>query len=227
MAPPGETHLYSRNFDEMRMMKILLMIAFAGLLFIGFSCSSSDNEEPQIEEPGSETPEVLQQDYSYKDVYSYRSSKNIIDALYYEKLKKDENLRLLDERISNSNESRGDSIQPYRKYMNINDQYWSSMYSHISHIQDSVLKNELQVLSDSLQARFYRKVKHLKDLDSLIEAKRKSLRDKEIIMKIVVTEPMMSNFQNNEMPESRTLENINLMYDSLLQEIDPYTTINK
>ncbi len=62
---------------------------------------------------------------------------------------------------------------------------------------------------------------------TLINEKTFFLNDQLILMKLLITESMMKNYQINEKPNIKTLENIINEYDMLIKETEEYTKIVK
>jgi len=80
---------------------------------------------------------------------------------------------------------------------------------------------------EALKARHASNVFPLTDLAAKIEWSERSLRDQEILMKIIVTEPMMANYQRNEYPNIKTMESVKRMIDSLTEDVVPYANYQK
>ncbi len=53
------------------------------------------------------------------------------------------------------------------------------------------------------------------------------LSDQVILMKLILTQSMISNYQRNELPEIKPLESMIKNYDDLIEQTKEYTQIKK
>lgn len=198
------------------------------ITIFSFSCS---NNRPSIEQqatPQEQTPDVLHANKSLDfSSYSKRTNYDIIQQLFEEAVSKDENLKILTSRIKETDEMRNDSLEAYQTYINNNQNYLNSLSSYANQISDSTLKKNMNQFIDGLKEKYSERVSPLLSVESKIETSERTLRDQEILMKIVVTAPMMNSYQRNEYPNIKTLEYIMQEYDSLIANVKPYTKFQK
>ena len=80
---------------------------------------------------------------------------------------------------------------------------------------------------DILEKKFAKRISPLTSISQQIDSSEQILKDQVILMKILVTEPMMSTYQRNEYPDINTLNSVNSSFDSLNNDVKPYTVIRK
>lgn len=200
------------------------------ILLVCLSVACSENGRPTEElNQQEQTPEVLGDDKSKVDLSSYskRTGNDIIQQLFEEAVSKDEQLKSITARIKKFAEQKTDSLKEYQAYMRNNQSYWSALSKYANQLSDSTLKEDLNILIEALKKKHSGKVSPLTSLAAQLESRERTLRDQEIIMKIIVTESMMTNYQRNEYPNIKPMESVKQKIDSLIEDIKPYATIPK
>ncbi|MDH7911121.1 hypothetical protein QGM60_00010 [Winogradskyella sp. SYSU M77433] len=205
-------------------MKSIHIIFLIAILIVG--CSKNDKKQSTIDKLN-ETPETLEGTES-RILSTYRYDGNIIDNLYKEALSKNQKLEELNDRIEEiSSDSLTEKTKEYLKYRNINKRYWSTAKSYANNLNDSIWKIEMIDIIEKLESSYEKKVsKHESKMDSIEELK-STLRDKLILMKLFITEPMIHNYQSNELPDIIQLESIIKDYKKAIEDSKEYTKINK
>lgn len=206
--------------------QILLFLLISLSVACSNKRSTAETEQKNLQEL---TPEVLEEDKSKVDFASYskRTGYDIIQQLFDEAVSKDEQLKSITERIEKIGGQKTDSLENYQTYMRNNQNYWSALASYANQLSDSTLKNDLNNLIEILREKHTSKISSLTSLAAQIESSERTLKDQEILMKIIVTEPMMYNYQRNKYPNIKTLESVKEKYDSLIDDVKPYAKIPK
>lgn len=195
-----------------------------------FLINCDNKEKLPLEEEINLTPDILgegERDISLSS-FSKRYDSDIISKLYSEALDNDEKLNILNDKIKNfTNDSIIEKTKAFTKYSNINDSYWNSIDNYISLINDSIIKNETFAIFSKLKLNYKNSIDNQMKLLSLIDTKKEKLRDQLTLMKLFVTEPMMRNYQINEKPDIKELEDLISQYKDLVKESKEYTKLKK
>lgn len=209
-------------------MKLKYVIFFLSLILL-YNCSERNNEKINSENLNA-TPETLEQTdskISYSSI-SKRYGGNILEELYQEALEKSKKLEILNERIK---EITSDSLQTktndFIKYRNVNNDYWNTAENYANNINDSIAKKSIIEIIEKLKEKYEKKIAKHETKMSEIEVLKSKLNDQIILMKLFVTEPMISNYQINELPEKSKLESIIKDYNELIEQTEKYTKIEK
>lgn len=205
----------------MKLIYIILIICLATFN----SCMNHPKDETIVIQDSTVTPEILddnQNEYSLSYI-SKRSDNDIISKLYSEAIKKNIELKQLNERIFNISSIKNDSLESYINYSNTNKNYWLTTSRYINEIQDSVLRANLSEYYREMESKYNTSVSEYELNLKRINKKTISLNDQLIMMKLIVTEPMMNNYQKNEIPNIKALETIINEYDKLIQETKQIT----
>jgi hypothetical protein len=209
------------------MKKQLLFTILLSIILIA-SCSNREKriaDDSLIQNP---TPEILNNDRDKKVTSisrSYRS--DIVQELYQEAINKNDKLKLLNSRINEIDGIKDDSLELYNKFIQTNRSYYETVNDYINQISDSTIKNELKEFLKVIENKYKGRVSKLVTAVEAINSKTKLLNDQVILLKLLITEPMMRNYQINESPKIETINELGKMYDSLIKDVKPYTVINK
>ncbi|WP_338768666.1 hypothetical protein WAF17_08275 [Bernardetia sp. ABR2-2B] len=210
-----------------------MKISFFALLIMTLILASCDENKENQNQANSdivlnETPQVLED----KDNYEVRSiskryDSDIVVELYNEALEKNLKLKQLNDEINQMYQTKRDSLAEYSKFSNTNEKYWMNARNHINQIQDSVLREATLETFKAIEVNYKNKMAGYEPKIKEIQRKDIQLNDQLILMKLFITESMMKNYQVNEQPTIKTLENIIDKYDNLIEETKEYTKMSK
>ena len=205
-------------------MKAKIFKLFLILLIITNCNNKPKNKSNEIQDISNQTPEVLDEKKDYGlGSFSKRYDSDIISKLYNEALDKNLKLQQLNDKIKKMSVINNDSLSEYHKFIRVNDNYRSSAIEFANRIQDSVLKASTLKFIESAESNYETTMYNHKQKQLMIDKKSNLLDDKLIIMKLMITESMISNYQKNENPDIKKLENIIKKYDSLINATEEYT----
>jgi hypothetical protein len=190
------------------------------------SCSNNNRQnEDQIVQ--NQTPKVLDDSKLETPSYSKRNSPDIILELFNEAISKDSELKSLNDKINEIDRIKIDSLNPYRDYIQTNDTYWASVYNYLSQLSDSTLKRDFKEAFRKMEAKYKSMISNHNYVVNKIDSKTVTLNDYEILMKLAITAPMMNNYQINEKPDLKSLNNLVNLYDTLIIKTRSYTVIEE
>lgn len=203
-------------------------IKYLVILSLLIICSCSNRTSQKNPENTQEaTPEILENDN--KDIelssISKRYNQDIIEKLFKEAIDKDQKLSDLVNNIDQIDDLKNDSLRNYNKYIQNNKEYWSAVDRYVGQIKDTVLKNEMVKTFDILEKSYNKKIAPNKKLIGELGQKASTLEDYEIILKLVVSERMIDNYQRNELPNIQTINGVINNYDTLINDVKEYIEI--
>lgn len=187
------------------MKKILLSL----LLILMISCK----HESARDEATKALPEAL------KDkTYSRGSSRgDLVDELYQELVSKSADLQKLEAQIENFETS-----EVQKKFYNYNtksENYYASVTNQARMIKDSVTRTRILAFIEKSNKKYFDKSNELRSLSNTITDKQKSIEDCHTVLKIVLTLPIITNYQNHTMPVKKEFEDKIKSEDSLIHAI--------
>lgn len=177
--------------------------SYIGILFFLIASSCTSNENTTREKSPNDTPLALSDDESYSSSSNGYSSYGLstINALYQEAIKNDTALKQLDNHYSEVRKMLRDSTASLNKYTNTIRDYWRDVNNSIAELNDTTrakyIKENYKAIQDNWTKEIAPQVELLSQLDSL----NKLLEDEMTLLKIAITQPMMYNYHNNELPD--------------------------
>jgi len=200
-------------------MKNQLFFTILISIFIITSCSDKKKRIATESETQSPTPEILDNNRDLKVTSISRSySSDIIQELYQEAINKNEKLKMLNTGIDEIDGIKEDSLEQYRKFIQINRNYYATVEDYINQLSDSTIKSELKEIFKVTENKYKASISKLASAVETIDSKTKFLNDQVILMKLLLTEPMIRNYQINEFPNIETI-NLGEKYDDLIKDV--------
>lgn len=193
------------------------------LSLLCYSCTSDSRSQANLVD---ETPEVLVESESSYDVSKLskkRYKKDIISVLYDEAKKKDTELQVLEQQITDLREKKETDLQAYRKYLNTNSNYWNATSDYISRISDSLLQESVNESFKQLELNYKELIAQHQATQSILDTKEVNLKDRIILMKLFITANMMQNYQKNELPDIAVLQQLVDEYNQTIQAVKEKT----
>ncbi len=207
-------------------MRIKSIVCIA-ILVTTFSCSDVDqnlNRKGSDQAEVNETPQVLDGNSDYKSITnSKRYQSDIVSKLYEEANRKNEKLRGLNDAINEMADIKNDSLKEYLTFSQTNKNYWSTANIYINQLQDTALRASTLDIFNALELAYQSNVADHEQKLTEINKKASVLNDQLILLKLLVTQPMIANYQENEQPDIKTLETVINQYDKLINEVEGYT----
>ncbi len=193
------------------------------IIVIANSCTNSPEQQTISHEESSTTPKVLADNSDYKNFIPKRRDSDIISNLYKEALSKNTELNQLNKEIKKIANTKRDSLSAYQKYAQINQDYWNRTQVYANRISDSTLRKSTLEIFEMLESKYKNSIsEHNRTLKN-INNRTAVLQDQLIVMQLLITEPMMKNYQLNEKPDIESMKTIITEYDRLIKESKEFT----
>ncbi len=192
--------------------KLLLLSLFVGWLLV--SCG----EPEKAKKP--ETPKALQ-DNSIS-ISSSRSN-NAVDDLYIGLLDKNTSLKKLEEELVNMKSKTTQVTKNFFNFDNKSQAYYNEAIFQAAAIKDSLLQKKILVAIDSSKNQYAAKSTELRSIVSQIADNGTQLKDRHAALKILLTLPMIENFQTQQLPNNNGMNELILIQNNLLIQIDSLT----
>lgn len=198
-----------------------LAIIFAtGLL----ACQANDSHSSATTSATKEeTPEALQGSdmYELKNSMRGKYEDNLVDELYEEVVSKDLELRALEKALEMNARQKEMLQQQFTRYDNKSSRYYSSADRLLSSLQDSLLKQKMQLLINANQQNYSSQTSSLQQLLAASTVKSASIEEYHTVLKITKTLPFLATYQKNHLPSAKP-------YQELKQKLDTtFTHIQK
>ena len=89
-------------------------------------------------------------------------------------------------------------------------------------LNDSILKESTTAVFDKLACDYEKRMIDYSNKIEILDQRTINLEDQLILMKLMVTQPMIENFEINEKPPIKILEDLIKNYDDLIKETQVY-----
>jgi hypothetical protein len=185
---------------------------FFSTLFIGLLLTAcSETEKPKRTEV-SKTLQGI-------SISSHRSS-NAVDDLYIPLLDQNPALKNLEEELVNLKTKTNLVTKSFYNFDNKSNTYYNEAIYQTTTIKDSALFKKLLVAIDSSKNQYAKKSGELQSVIKQIEVNGATIKDRHIALKILMTLPVIENFQIQQLPKNNGMKELMSIQENLLQQID-------
>lgn len=176
------------------MHKTVLFLVIALVLII--SCNNTPNNNNT---PKQETPKALQDDKI--NIKSYvRASEDLMEDLYAELVDKDPALKQLEEDLNAVDSKSRNLNEIFQKYNGKSTSYYSTVNYKTATIKDSLLKNKMLTIIAKSSAKYAKKSADIEAVLKQISKNEGTLNEHHTALKVLLTLPLIEQFQNNNKP---------------------------
>jgi hypothetical protein len=175
------------------MLKIFTVLSLVLLT----SCRENESTDRNNKEP-----KALQE--KSIDLGSLRSGNNLVDDLYQELVNKSPELKVLENELDELNTR--DTTDIFYDYDQKSDAYYGSANNYINTINDSVMKQKILNLLHKNQEKYVSRKAELENLIKTIHKKRMEIKNYHNTLKIVLTLPLIEEYQKQHLPSKSPFE---------------------
>ncbi len=195
-------------------MKIIIITS--AFIFLSIIACRNSQRQDNIDE----TPKALQENKSAVGLVSKSRYGDMVEDLYSEFADKTPELKNIEIKIIDLNESRDDSTETFDKYNNKSEAYYNSLNAHIEQIKDSALKERMKFLITNSLANYNNNISSYSKLLAEINSASAILSDLHTILKITRTLPLITKYQTGNKPSISSLEGYNKEIDNTIKLTD-------
>ncbi|MGI9579590.1 hypothetical protein ACR1PO_00110 [Chryseobacterium sp. RRHN12] len=189
-------------------------ILFASALALStLSCRENKSQNNNIVEKAAENTE------SGIPIKRLSKTQNIFDGIYYEKIKNDQALRKIDEKISLMQEDAHKMQSIYNSIISNSEDYYLIAKNEAKAINDSVLKKEMTELIKESSENYDLKVQKIKELKHQINRNKQSIYSIYSAFKIRKTLPEIEKYQKAHPLKTDSLNQFINKQNKLLEEL--------
>lgn len=183
------------------------------------SCNNTRTQD----KPKQETPKALEDKTSSYELVSKRGYDDLVESLYSELVSKNIDLKKLENKIDDLNNSKNDTTNLFDKYNEKNQSYFNAANGHIAEIKDSLLRDKMRNLISKNLTRYNSTIVKHKDLLEIIETKNLTISDLHNILKIIKTLPLIQKYQHDNLPSIKPFEGYIKRQDETIKLADTLT----
>ncbi|RQO40909.1 hypothetical protein DBR39_06940 [Chryseobacterium sp. KBW03] len=189
-------------------------ILFASALVLSvLSCRENKSQNHDIVEKAAENTE------SSMPIKRLSKTQDIFNGIYYEKIKNDDALKKMDEKISLMQEDARKMQSIYNTIIANSEDYYLIAESEAKAINDSVLRKEMMNLVKESSDKYYLKIQKIKELKHAISRNKQSIYSLYSAFKIRKTLPEIEKYQNAHLLKTDSLTQFINKQNTLLEEL--------
>lgn len=192
---------------------MLKKIAMFSLILL-ISCRENETIHVSKEEPKAFEEKTI-------EIGRFRKGGDLVDDLYQELVEKSPELKALENELSEINPR--DTTAIFYNYDQKSDDYYNSVESHINGIRDSVMKQKMINLITKSNDKYTSQKAELLSLIKTINLKRSEINDYHNVLKIVLTIPLIEQYQKQHLPNKSPFEKVIEKENQLLEKTKSIT----
>jgi hypothetical protein len=212
----GNWRQASDIYAKPTIMKFYSTACLVVLLVVSFSC------EAKKRGPAHGGP-VSKATKSEGGISSRTSGDDLVDRLYREVVDSSDDLVRFEKTVANLGVEKHDSSADYDAYNETNEAYYHSAFVHARLIQDSSLKLRVVELVRKSQADYKILTARHQGLLAAIDGQMVAIHDSHELLKILVTLPPIQQYQRDELPSVRPLEDLSRRLRQVQDKLDSLT----
>lgn len=156
-----------------------------------------------------ETPKALQNDkLEIKSYGRYSSSRDLTEELYQELVDKTPQLKKLENDLAAFRPKPYDLSEKFNQYNSKSNSYYGSVKYKVTAISDSLLRMKIIALISTSRKKYVSKTTELNSLIKQISKNGSTLNDQHEILKIVLTLPLIEQYQDDNKPNEKEFKDL-------------------
>jgi len=192
------------------------------LIISSISCRNNQIHEEKTEIPV--TPEPLQD--SKLDLESYgRKSSDLVEELYSDLLENFPELMQLEKDIENIDSKPETIKEQLSVFDNKSERYYHSAEFKLSQISDSLLRLRIQSIIEKSKNKYEGHLKEINDLVTTIDKNSKTIDEHHLILKILLTLPIIEKYQKDNFPSSKEYKELIIEQSKLIEKMNNVTPL--
>lgn len=173
-------------------------IAFLSLILL-ISCQKNETVHRNNEEPKAFEEKSI-------DLGRLKSGNDLIEDLFQELVDKSPELKSLENELKEL--KTGDKTDIFYNYNQKSEDYYASANRHINIIRDSLMKQKILNLIRKSDEKYSTQKSDLQNLVKTIDQKRTEIKDYHNVLKIVLTIPLIEEYQKQHLPNKAPFEKL-------------------
>jgi len=190
------------------------------ILAIALLISCGGNKTEEKPETKKEIPKALQEEPSN---FGSSSRNNLIDAIFKELVEKNSALKKLEDDLLVLKGKPDELTEKFNNYDSKSDSYYGSAEGEAVEISDSLLKKKMKEFILTSSKQYSSKISEINSLINSVSKKDLTLNDHHLILKIVLTMPIIEKYQNDNLPDKNEFKVLMKKQTKLLNLTDSLT----
>ncbi len=142
----------------------------------------------------------------------YRSGggdKNLVDELYDQAVKQNDNLESIEEDIDKFYKKRSEALEKYNSFTYYNNRYYTDARAKAATISDAASRQKANDIINISETKYKVTLTDWQTNIAGLNAAEKELNDLHTLLKVMTTEPMIVKYQSTGLPDNAKLKEAN------------------
>jgi hypothetical protein len=135
--------------------------------------------------------------------------RNLVDELYSQAVKQNDNLRLIEDDIDRFNKKRDEALDKFYSFVSYNNRYYSDAKAKAATIAGAASRQSALDIINKSEARYNSRISDWQVIITSLDKNEKELSDLHALLKIFITEPMIDKYQTTALPDNAKAKEAN------------------
>jgi hypothetical protein len=182
---------------------------FFTMAIIALFCTACNNSSStnKTEKTKTEVPEPLNDGSIDNISINKRRGESLMNELYTDLVKKDPQLKKLEDQLAHFNEGISDSLAKFNSYNAKSNEYYGSANQSLADISDTVLRAEVASVLAGSKAKYMDKVSKFITLNAHIDSNKIKIADYYAVLKVAASLDVIEQYQDKQMPDITSTAN--------------------
>lgn len=127
--------------------------------------------------------------------------RDLVEEVYEQAVKQSNNLESIEEGIGKFLKKKDEALEKYNSYVSYNNRYYQDARTNAGHISDAGTRQRAMDRINQGETRYRAGLNEWQNTINNLNAREKELNDLHILLKILVTGPLMEKYQASEFPD--------------------------
>jgi len=127
---------------------------------------------------------------------------NLVDDLYEQAVKQNNNLESIEDGIEKFYKSRNEALEKYNSFTSYNSRYYSDAKSKAAMITEAVTKQKANDIISKSEAAYQLKMSDWQTIITTLNTNERELAALHTLLKVMITEPIIAKYQATNSPDN-------------------------
>lgn len=149
--------------------------------------------------------------------------KDIVDELYDQAVKQNNNLQSIEDGIEKFYRKKNDALEKYNSFTNYNSRYYSDARAKAGNISDTAARKKAFDIINRSETTYRTTLSGWQNNIAVMNAQEKELNDLHTLLKIMISEPAIKKYQDGNFPDDSKLKEAGNDLQSIIRRIREIT----
>lgn len=148
---------------------------------------------------------------------------DLMDELYEQATKQNNNLKDIEEGIDKFHKNKQDALEKYNSYTNYNTRYYADAKTHAAAITDATTRQKALDMISKSEVAYNNGLTNWKNHIATLNVQERELKDLHELLEVLITIPMIEKHQQSSLPDNNKLKETNTDHQQVIEKIKAIT----